>query len=82
MYAIMAAGMLTWIGTSARNTNAGTRMTPPMPMHPIIRPDVIPSKHNPYQFRNSHRVTPPLPKNLILMLLCTTIFLHRIKRGA
>jgi hypothetical protein len=27
----------------ARKTSAGTKMTPPTPMHPIIRPDKIPS---------------------------------------
>ena len=34
--------MLIWMGTPARNTSAGTKMTPPIPIQPIIKPDVIP----------------------------------------
>src|SRR6266702_2706761 len=34
--------MAMWMAMPARNTSAGTKITPPMPMHPIISPDTVP----------------------------------------
>jgi hypothetical protein len=80
--AAIAAGMLIWMGMPARNTSAGTRMTPPIPMHPIIKPDVIPRSMIQSSSDIANDVTRPCAKTKSYVALHNEFVVRRTKHTA
>ncbi|MGA8698583.1 MAG: hypothetical protein WB689_33065 [Xanthobacteraceae bacterium] len=59
------------MATPARKTSAGTRITPPMPMHPIIRPDKVPSSAIHITSDNGTNIYPPWRRCIIVFPFCS-----------
>ena len=64
----------------ARKTSAGTRITPPMPMHPIIRPNKHPSGAIHTTSANGTNIYPPWRRCIIVFPLCCSALVFVVLR--